>query len=197
MRLPRVRFTVRRLMIAVAVVASLLGGSIGILKFIGNYRVCQEKTAFHTWRVASFRDHAELCRLNHEASLRRTEKYAEASLRRTEKYAKVDPHYAIAAASSAEWWRLNLGYTRQRIAYHDELAKKYRRLAWRPRQPVEPDPPEPYWDGNASAPPDLVAKLTPPPSFALDPNDKELSRLVEEMIEVAEALDSSTRKGNR
>jgi hypothetical protein len=39
MKLPRVRFTVRRLMVAVAVLGILLGGVVGMALFIGPRRI--------------------------------------------------------------------------------------------------------------------------------------------------------------
>jgi hypothetical protein len=169
-------------MALVALAAILLGGSIGAVGFLRHYRLYREKAGFNARMAANARGLLDLCRVN-----------VELNRKRYEKYRSHDPLYALSGASGSEWWRLNYEHTRELVAYHDRLAEKYRRVAWRPGSHVDPDPPMPFWDGHASPPADIAAALKPP-ALALDPADKDIAKIVDELRQSKESRESESRR---
>jgi hypothetical protein len=122
MRLPRVRFTVRRMMVAMSVVAVSLG---------------TERAAR---RSADFRELADF----HAARLKKL-----AFLRQHEgvRYGSFSflPPPEVLRRYDAETAPLHA----QCVSYHNRLMRKYRRAMWLPWLAVDPDPPSPYpepWD---------------------------------------------------
>jgi hypothetical protein len=114
MRLPRVRFTVRRLMIAVAIVALALG------IFAECVRLSRKS--------ASFRTQAEAC------------SGIEETLRMIIAASGPDTPVDVSPGPGMPSRR----FTAMVVAEHQAALKlKYERAARRPWLPVEPDPPEP------------------------------------------------------
>jgi hypothetical protein len=127
MRLPRVRFTVRRLMIAVAVVAILCGVGLQIRQTIRFSRLAARYADDGLFWRRQERNHRAL-----------GEKMRTAS---------VDPEQGSGAA---EFWRPYIEFQAERAEKIKVLADylammkvKYQAAARRPWLPVEPDPPEP------------------------------------------------------
>jgi signal recognition particle GTPase len=119
MRVPRVRFTVRRLMIAVAIVAGLLGTT-RAYQMLG-------LTLYH-------RKQAVLFGLAESDALR---EYAAHQMRVAEAKRQVG-----ATARDEESKHIALAENaRKRAAYFTAMRRKYESVATRPWESVEPDPP--------------------------------------------------------
>jgi hypothetical protein len=119
MRWPRVRFTVRRLMIAVA--------AVGIGLWIGQ-RIMWGSPLARAYRIyvdihSRDRDDAE------EAA-----SVAEGL---------ADEHAVRKESEAERRYRDDAGHLRTKAAYHADLIRKYARAARYPWLTVEPDPPEP------------------------------------------------------
>jgi hypothetical protein len=135
MRLPRVRFTVRRMMIAVGVMALLIAGSIQSLRW---NRVSRE----HAKRVAVL--------LVQESRLRALiledeTRLAEVSMRMEELRRKGDNSslsYQFAKTDHDMYSRF-LGMARKAANQSIVLRLKHQSAIYRPWLPVAPDPPEP------------------------------------------------------
>jgi hypothetical protein len=114
MRLPRVRFTVRWLMVAVAIVA----------------------LAFPLFRMARFyRMH-----LHAALSHREWEKFHALELKNV---ALTEYAPSVSPQRRREMTEQSISRARNRQRYHAELKRKYERAATHPWDPVEPDPPMP------------------------------------------------------
>jgi hypothetical protein len=144
MRMPRVRFTVRGMMLAVAIAGLACSGE----AMRRNYEITETiriRRPGHEWRAEFHRDEAREARLRYEK--------AETHLARRIATRKFygDP------SSAAEWdERLRASVDRsirdledvressKRAAeWHERLRAKYERAARSPWLPVEPDPPAP------------------------------------------------------
>jgi hypothetical protein len=126
MRLPREPFTVRRLMIAVAVVAILLGVSLHVRNVsLYSMRISHHSKCESSWREDEWR---------HRKRAEEIRKLAE------------DP----GQRSGAEWWRqyaeretVRADKFKALADYHGQMKTKYQAAARRPWLPVEPDPLQP------------------------------------------------------
>jgi hypothetical protein len=147
MWLPRVRFTVRRMMVVVAVVAMLLFSGIMLRRrseLLEKAEECQTQYENHwsTWREFSdaadwnrdrlnrlmrgkFSDHRDLDPERYLGSDLSLPELIDKMRRRCEGYEE----YAAGEAKS--------------VSHFARLRAKYRKAAARPWSPVEPDPPEP------------------------------------------------------
>jgi hypothetical protein len=147
MRLPRVRFTVRQLMVAVAVVAMLLFSGIMLRRrsdFLEKAEECQSEYENHwaAWREFSdvacyyrvrldrlqrgkFSDHRDL---DPERNLGSDLTLPELICKMRRRYEGYEEY----AAGEAKL-----------VSHFSRLKTKYRKAAARPWSPVEPDPPEP------------------------------------------------------
>ena len=119
MRMPRVRFTVRRMMIAVAIVAFLVGGGIEAARFKRLRASHLDDAAYHARREAEeLRNVAQFDRGRREGATNAN-----------------DRSIVLMERSS-----------RLRVEYHAQLKRKYLRAANRPWQSVTPDPKDPGED---------------------------------------------------
>ena len=117
MRLPVVRFTMRRMMIAVAIAAFLIGGGIEAARFKRLRASHLYDAAYHARREAEeLRDVAHFV-----AHFDRARREGAANAK--------DRSFALMERSS-----------RFRVEYHARLKRKYSRAANRPWQSVPPDP---------------------------------------------------------
>jgi hypothetical protein len=123
MRVPGVRFTVRTMIVAVAVVAGCFG--VEAMKR----------------RSRDFRDQAESHK--REAGEIAIELSPDPDGRWEVFWFSKDPHPPEPARYSPTELRDWQVSKERRIAYHVMLYQKYRRAAARPWLPIEPDPPEP------------------------------------------------------
>ena len=125
MKLPRVRFTVRRMMVAVAVVAVAL-----TLDTMRNraftFRRIAEK---HAWREDAFRSGARAI-LDYQRRLRIGE------------LGEFEPRPVHPDKPNMSFDEMAED-SEQRAGYYARLVAKYRRAARHPWLPVAPDPPEP------------------------------------------------------
>jgi hypothetical protein len=123
MRLLLFQFTVRRLMVAVPVLAALL--------WAGLEGVGLGKRARHYRELA----------LSYSNMLRLAEEDAAGKEERITRWANrpEDPRH--------ERWTKELWRSREQAAYYSAMANKYHRLASRPWEPLTPDPP------NVAGPP--------------------------------------------
>jgi hypothetical protein len=114
MRLPRVRFTVRTLMLAVAVVAGVFAAEQGVRRS-EEYRVRARRHEARLRTLALVRQHGyyPYCSLGIE-----------------------DLSLVYNAATAPLHARC--------VAYHTRLMQKYRRARWMPWLSVEPEPPTPF-----------------------------------------------------
>jgi hypothetical protein len=113
MKLPRVRFTVRQVLVAVAALALLMAAGIEAVRQMRIARAYRQMAVYH----ASWRD---FC------------------LAEAEEY-----RAAVAARPASRDWSRSEAHQRALAQYHDSQASKYRLAARSPWLPVEPDPPEP------------------------------------------------------
>ena len=114
MKLPRVRVTTGRMMIAVAMIA----------------------LAFPLYRMASFyREH-----LHAALSHREWENFYALELKNVA-FTEYDP--SVSPMRRREMTEQSISRASNRQRYHAELKRKYERAAMHPWDPVEPDPPEP------------------------------------------------------
>jgi hypothetical protein len=134
MRLPRVRFTVRRLMIAVAIIAILCGVGLQIRLAIRLSRLSAE----YAQRVAKFADF--------ESTWRKSERHHR---QRGEELRKLvdDPRQGV---GGPEFWRRQAKgeadeaeKLKSLADFHASMKAKYQAAARRPWIDVEPDPPWP------------------------------------------------------
>jgi hypothetical protein len=151
MRSPRMQFTIRRMMIAVAVIASVLGIGIEGMRLkrardshfvrCGKYaerkrlylileRQCRSEAALYEQEAALHEQlaalHEQVAALHEQVAARRTPRSSAAGSRQNAANALAR---AIKIAEIA--------------AYYTALKQKYRQAADRPCSPVEPDGPEP------------------------------------------------------
>ena len=122
MRLPRVRLTVRQMMVAVAVVAVVTGGTViarrqDVYRVRAVFHAQQEHVAANRWRHWS----QEAIRLSGPPGDRNQP--------------GSDQERQLAVAMVA--------YSRNRAAHHARLRVKYERVARYPWLPIDPDPPSP------------------------------------------------------
>lgn len=103
MRFPRVQFTVRRMMLAVAVSAMLMGTA----RAGWHCYYCVRMAEVHAWMGAMGYGRCGMERPTAEEELAYKE------------------------------------HNRKLAGYHARIEKKYRRAAWRPWEPILPDPPYP------------------------------------------------------
>jgi hypothetical protein len=127
MRLPHLRFTVRRLMVAVAIIAILIGVGLQIRQTIRFSRLAARYAEDGLFWRSQERNHRAL-----------GEKMRTAS---------VDPEQGSGAA---EFWRPYIEYQAERVEkikaladFHARMKTKYEAAARRPWFSVEPDPPRP------------------------------------------------------
>jgi hypothetical protein len=129
MKMPRVRFTVRRLMIAVAVVAVLLFGGMQGRRVYRNYRLYSSHSAHYGTLEA-------ICLRNLPAH----RKQLESILDLTKDEA---PGIDLQTYDSYKHIKDILDRAERRGEYYGRLKIKYERAAHRPWLPVEPDEPRP------------------------------------------------------
>jgi hypothetical protein len=126
MRLPRVRFTVRRLMIAVAVVAVLIGAGISVRRSIFLSREAAACSGFESF----WRDQGHYSR-------KAAEDYSRIAKMSTDSnFASELRGLARDSAEQAE-------HDVERADYFGRLKAKYEAAVRRPWLSVEPDPPNP------------------------------------------------------
>jgi hypothetical protein len=125
MRLPRVRFTVRWMMLAVAVAAVVIGGTV----IARRQRVYRVRAAFHAQQE--------------QVAAKRWRHWSQAEVRlsrppgdRNPPRSDQEPQIVVEMVD----------YSRNRAAYHARLRVKYERLARYPWLTIAPDPPSP--DGS-------------------------------------------------
>jgi hypothetical protein len=158
MRLTRLRFTVRRLMLVVAVVTMGIFGYRETVRCVRRAAEYQRKAAYHTRNAVSYRRHVVLAEeakananrgaANGEQEIAQAKDNARksASPGRSEYYIKVG---AYRKERRDYWVKLavhwdGIGTKYQMLAdYHAELARIYRLAAGHPWRSVPPDPPEP------------------------------------------------------
>jgi hypothetical protein len=133
MRLPRVRFTVRRMMIAVAVVAVLIGVGLHVERAIRFSRLSTNYVEF----AAMYAEYESILR-------KRERNHRELAERERESADKFQ------RSSSVELWRRLAQEDTDRAdkfkslaEYHSRMKAKYQAAARRPWLDVEPDPPRP------------------------------------------------------
>jgi hypothetical protein len=139
MRLPRVRFTIRRLMVAVAVLALLIGAD-QFVRRSTRYRGRADhfgllETA--TWELQ-------------KTTERKSHWHAERARSQVEPWGPFDDdqHRASVVAQTKDW--VEAGYLRQEAAanaaeadWYSQLRHKYEHAARRPWELLAPDPPRP------------------------------------------------------
>ena len=132
MRVPRVRFTVRRMMVAVAIVAVVMGATIEAKRFGRLSRQYQRKA------IASAREE----RLWHRALRGGMASEVEAQQLSAVLRAKDQDLADLWAEAASESSGAVRG-VREIVAHHARLRRKYEHAASRPWESVAPDPREP------------------------------------------------------
>ena len=121
LRLTRVRFSVRRMMVAVAVVAALLTGGIQAMKM-------SQLTEVHRRKAAEYARYAESFRTNVPVFERLEIYWSERS---------DDPRSPV----KIKWCGVYARYNRRCSSYYERLKEKYEYLASHPWLAASPDPP--------------------------------------------------------
>ena len=116
MRVPHVRFTMRRMMVAVAIAGVVLGARRKSVAL-------QQRAAVHATQEQEWLATASI-----------HQQWARRSLNLTG---------MLRCLRQAESDRSFVEYCRRRADYSARLRRKYERLSWRPWLPIEPDPPVP------------------------------------------------------
>lgn len=158
MRLPRVRITIRRMMIAVMVVGIAIAGYVESSRWLRTRAEYRRQAAYHVRMVELYRgltliaDRGKAAASQAAATQEQQVAKVTADERRAQDPARRDTYFQI-ALHAHEWhdyWagmivyydRVRTGY-RDLADYHGQLALKYDRAAGRPWSSVVPDPPEP------------------------------------------------------
>jgi hypothetical protein len=152
MRIPRVQFTIGRMMIAVAVIATVLGAGIEGMRLKRFRDQYLHRAKIHAYLEQSL--------LGTEAiagkAAAATERLTAEGLELVEKRARgaqsaVDPAFNQTSIELYKWeqriaseYREIAARYAKLAAHHSALKKKYRRAADRPWSSVEPDGPEPW-----------------------------------------------------
>jgi hypothetical protein len=122
MRLPRVRFMVRQMMVAVVVVAVVTGATV-ILRRHRVYRV-----------------RAEFYAQEEQVAAKRWQHWSQEAVRLSDSPGdRNSPRSDQERQLAVEMVR----YSRNRVAHHARLKVKYERVARCPWLPIDPDPPSP------------------------------------------------------
>ncbi len=135
MKNPRVRFTVRRLMVAVAVVALLVTSSLRVDTLIrrsGRYR-----------QEAARQEFIRQIRLSQRRNDEAMGRADEASLKAARLLYPPDSPIVRMARGRLDRHRLDAGRYRKQAEHRASLRDKYARAAARPWLAIDPDPPEP------------------------------------------------------
>jgi hypothetical protein len=130
MRVPRVRFTVRWMMAAVAVVAMGLGVRAQLARWHQLARYYEIRAGRLRRSVATFRSIDDMCQ---EQWIEHYRAADERSLPGPKTYYGWAERYGEETA-----------FARRHAEYLDHLRRKYQRAAAQPWWPVEPDPPPPH-----------------------------------------------------
>ncbi len=152
MRVPHVRFTVRRMMVAVALLALLLwGGLVEIPRLRGlarDYRARAARHAATQKRFLKFFRDRDLCRVYWSALAVDRQAEAEAALCPEVPDGPADAvetwaELATQARDQAAWHARSIAQEGPKSEYFARMRWKYERAARYPWLPVAPDPPEP------------------------------------------------------
>jgi hypothetical protein len=123
MRVPRLRFTVRRIMIVVALVALALWGG----RMYQRWSYCQRRAAYHDQRRVIFE------RLKSQGFEMRGDIVLEDAIRPAGRSAGVEQPLEIEYVHSVA----------EAIGYHAAMKERYLRAAWRPWVSLPPAPSRP------------------------------------------------------
>jgi hypothetical protein len=140
MRLPRARFTVRLLMIVVAIVAIALGGEMMRRRWVAYRDMAASCARFEAHLLAVAEEEQSLAAF-HKRQAKELKDRAKADKEDTgrrqtlERTAERETWFATETSAAAAYWR-------KRAAYYGRLENKHRRAAARPWQSVKSDPPE-------------------------------------------------------
>jgi hypothetical protein len=133
MRLPRVRFTVRRMIVVVAVIAAVLGGGIEVERLRRPYLYRQEAAKF----AGNGRYWYERF-LDYQQAIMGSKKLTHTGDSSTEEMAEAEMGEAARRYREIIWWS-------------SKMKEKYERAASRPWESVPPGPPRP-WDPSEPVP---------------------------------------------
>jgi hypothetical protein len=132
MRMPRIRFTMRRLMVAVVLIALALAGWIEA----GRYRERLRRRSFDYSQTAT--KHM-LKEFTHRRRAEQKDGQGQSYL----DMARLAPGSATESMQVAKDYHTEADRLRRLADQEKELTNKYRLASKRPWLPVEPDPPEP------------------------------------------------------
>lgn len=141
MRLPRLKFTVRMLMVMVAIVAVAFGAEKSRRRWV-LYRM---KTAAYARMEAGLLQAANREEAEADALRRRAEKKREEA-ERDKAYPQLQRNWLDIAREETMYARMKSEEAesdRRRATFYGRLKEKYKRAANRPWESVEPDPEEP------------------------------------------------------
>jgi hypothetical protein len=122
MRLPRVRFTVRQMMVAVAFVAVVTGATV----IVRRHRIYRVRAAFHAQQE--------------QVAAKRWRYWSQEAAGLSGPAGNRSPPRSDQERERAV---VIVNYSRNRVAHHARLRVKYERVARYPWLPIDPDPPSP------------------------------------------------------
>jgi hypothetical protein len=139
MRVPRVRFTIRGMMVAVAVLALLIGTDTLV------------RRSTHYRKMANLVGQRETSSRKLQGTSERSSRWhTELAWSQVERWGPFDDdrHRASVVAQTKDW--IEAGYLRQEAAayaaeaeWYSQLKQRYERAASHPWEPLAPDPPRP------------------------------------------------------
>ncbi len=174
MRLPRPRFTIRLIMIVVAIAALLLSGGIGAVNLVRRAKHFRQLASDHTnqeqmWRLMLPNSEQML-----ELSKKRLET-AERTARLAETLRNVDPGFSERLTNSFKRQQKQIEYDignrtewielcREMIEHYSRLRQEYARAAAHPWESVPNDPPRPHFRPQSPGLQDRPAEPEPIPA---------------------------------
>ena len=148
--MPRFRFTVRRMMVAVAIAGIALCVGIWTAKCYRLYRHYLQLASSHAAELVSTRSEI----ISRDKYFELAWKQMQAQIDSIEARSKAPVSYKVPRDTYKD---PDLPFLREKEAHHAMLAERYRRAAWMPWQPVPEEPPEP-------SAPDYIRPKFPLPS---------------------------------
>jgi hypothetical protein len=173
MRLPRPRFTIRLIMIIVAIAAVCLSGGIGAVKLVRRAKHFRQRATFHAnlEQIAKSGLALSEVRLADSKMLAERNAYLEKSIRNIPGSSEGSPSMNNLSRQISEQFESSIKLETDWIArqralygYHARQKLKYEYAAAHPWESVPPDPPEPSIDLQSPTPPERPTEPKSRPS---------------------------------
>jgi hypothetical protein len=147
MRKPALKISARALMIAIAIAALAVFGSMIAMRMSRRAKLYDTKAMMWRSEEAGQRQQLSLCQ-------KEIEGLALAAHRLRERVEAIDDARNVATQIAGHdiWWKANADHTEAMVEYCAAMKQKYERAARYPWLAIAPDPPMPYWSSETAAP---------------------------------------------